>query len=210
MKTSSSNRVIAPFGHDVESGTIEIPLYPASTWLKHEFKRAISAEERSFLFLRTWKYFILYRAALNPDLITLLFIGPCIANPPDMDDLPVNSKVLFPFFFGIKLVTGVILIFCFVMFTRSQRRAEIPRILSLEMLDHLKISEVATMIASVTIFLTMIWDIILLYWLHCGTTDCNSAVFNLYCSLILNFLFAIPFPFVYWLFLVSKRTCCGP
>ncbi len=211
MKTSTSNRVIAPLSHDVESGTSEMPLYPASTWLKNEFKRAISVEERSFLLLRIWKYFMLYRAALNPDFITLLFLVPCITNPPDnIDGLPVNSKVLFPFFFVIKLVTAIILVFSFVMFTRSQRLTEIPRILSLKMLDHMKITDAVTMIASITIFITMIWDIVLLLWLQCSTTTCNSAVFNLYCCLILNLIFAIPFPFIYWQFLVWKNAINRP
>lgn len=224
MKTTTLNPIVSHFSQDVENQSVKmniegVPLYPASIWLKHEFKRAISIEERPFLLVRMLKYFILHRAALNPDILLLVTIGPYITNPPEINGLPIDSKVFFPIIFTIKAVISVILIACFASFTRSQRQAGIARILSLEMLDHMKLKDTVTMIAGATIYITLLSDILVLCWLRCSATDCSqvtssnpgsSSVLNYQYTLIINFLLAILFPFIYWLFLVCKKSRSDP
>lgn len=190
--------------------TDEVPLYPASTWLKHQFKRAISPEERGFLFSRTLKYLIVQRAALNQDMILLMSIGPFVTNPPDIEG--INAPQFFKALFIIKLISGLIYMLCFQMLFREKKQAGIARVVSIEMLDYLKLSNVWLVISGVLMLMNTILDFVALSVLRCSATECShvtssdpdgNKVLQFQYSIVINLLLFLFFPFIYWKILVQ-------
>lgn len=192
------------------------PLYPASTWMKHQFKRAMSKEERSLLLSRVFKYLILARTFINPEVPGLMISGTYAANPPEINGFPISCSFFFQIFVICKAISLVILFICLYMFLRAQKQAGIDRILSLEMLDHMKFSNIWTIIAGITTFLNMGMDAYVLYYLRCNASECShvtssnpdgSSVLQFQYYLIINFVLTVICPFIYWTQLVLP--CCA-
>lgn len=219
--TTTLNPVLGDSTHDVEFQSTqtlikkEIPLFPASTWIKEQFKRALSPEENDFLPARTLKYLIIQRAFLNQDLILLMSLGPFLTNPPEIEGL--DALLFFEMLFAIKVISGVIFIICSLMLAREQKKAGIARLVSIEMFDHLKLSNTWLVIAGVLMLLNTLLDILVLCLLRCSASECNFvksshadsiSVLKFQYSLIINLLLVLFFPFIYWKMLVFSR--CSP
>ncbi len=194
----------------------QFPLFPVSTWMKDQFTRLISLEERSLLGARLVKYLILQRCFLAPELPFIVYAS-FMVKPPRIEGLPMNGAAFFTLCIVTKIISAIIEIYYFkVIVSKIQKDAGLERPVSLEMFDKIDLFNPWTILAGIVVAWNMIYGIIVLAYLKCNPSGCpyvtssdpsGSTVGYLNTMFIMNFVLIVLFPFIYYLNLTC--TCCS-
>lgn len=194
----------------------EFPLFPVSSWMKHQFNRLISLEERSLLGARLIKYLILQRCFLAPELPFILYAS-FMVKPPRIEGLPMNGAAFFTLCIISKIISAIFEIYYFkFIVSKIQKDAGLERHVSLEMFDKIDLFNAWTICAEIVVAWNMIYGIIVLVYLKCNPSGCpyvtssdpsGSSVSYLNTMFIVNFVLIVLFPFIYYLSLTY--TCCS-
>ncbi len=196
----------------------EFPLFPVSSWMKHQFKRLISLEERPLLGARLMKYLILQHCFIIPEL-PLIAYGSYMWKPPRIEGLPMNGATFFTLFYINKLISALIALYYYkAIVTKIQKDAGLERPVSLEMFDKIDLLNHWTILAGIVVVWNTIYDIIVLAYLRCNVSGCphvtssdpdESSVSNFHTMLIMNFVLIALFPLIYYIMLTCTCCCCS-
>ncbi len=195
----------------------EFPLFPVSAWMKHQFKRLISLEERHLLPARLLKYLILEHCFVAPELPIVTFYYSFMWKPPRIEGLPTNGAAFFTLYYIIKLISAIFALYYYKSIVgKIQKDAGLERTISLEMFDKIDLLNHWTILGGIVSIGNLIYDIIVLSYLRCNANGCpyvtssdpdESSVSNFFTMNLMSFILIAIFPLIYYLTLVC--TCCS-
>lgn len=192
-------------------------LFPLNVWMKNQWIRLFSIEERPLLASRLIKYLLIQRSIVNPEMMLWGFCVSYLFVSPTIDDLPMNSFSFFLLFVLFKSISGLFLAYFAHLTQKAQEISKIKRVCSLEMIDQINLADDYTFFTGILVYWNMLYDVFVLICLKCNATGCfhtsessgTNTMFALYYLMISYFLFIPIFPFFYYIFLLVKHGSHG-
>lgn len=204
--------------HRIQSSSSQnsdFPLFPVFAWMRNQSVRLFSREEKKMFWSRVWKYIIVQRCLINPEIGLVITAFPYLFLPTMMDGLPAGAFASLITFIIIKGLSGIEFIFYIHFLQKLQKLRKIERICSLEMFDEIDLNNRLTFITGILIYWNFLYDVYVLICLRCTATECvhatqdaDNPVLGLFYTTIINFLFIVLFPIFYYLTLHIPCNCC--